>query len=159
MPGSIQGTDGALYGTAATGGSGGGGTVFKLNTDGTGFTVLQNFDYAYHRRVSAGRADAGRGRRALWHGPYGGSNGVGTVFKLNTDGTGFTVLQNFDGSGGAYPTFGALVQDAGGALYGTATYGGSSGVGTVFKLNTDGTGFTVLKDFDIPRAAVSPLPG
>ena len=38
-----QGADGVLYGTARIGGSGGGGTVFKLNTDGTGFTVLKSF--------------------------------------------------------------------------------------------------------------------
>ena len=42
----MQGTDGALYGTAHQGGTSGYGTVFKLNTDGTGFTVLKNFDYS-----------------------------------------------------------------------------------------------------------------
>ena len=40
----MQGADGALYGTAAVGGSYDAGTVFKLNPDGTGFTVLLNFD-------------------------------------------------------------------------------------------------------------------
>ena len=32
-----------LYGTASSGGSRGAGTVFTLNTDGTGFRTLHNF--------------------------------------------------------------------------------------------------------------------
>jgi uncharacterized repeat protein (TIGR03803 family) len=33
-------------------------------------------------------------------------------------------------------------------LYGTAFYGGSSGKGTVFAIQTDGTGFTNLHSFN-----------
>jgi uncharacterized repeat protein (TIGR03803 family) len=79
----------------------------------------------------------------------GGSNlYYGTVFKLNTDGTGFTVLENFDYyTTGSYPN-GALVQRADGTIYGTATYGGSSGNGTVFQLNPDGSDFSVVLNFD-----------
>ena len=36
---------------------------------------------------------------------------------------------------------------SGNTLYGTARSGGSSGNGTVFALNTDGTGFTNLHSF------------
>ena len=32
-------------------------------------------------------------------------------------------------------------------LYGTTYYGGASGDGTVFRLNTDGSGYAVLKNF------------
>jgi uncharacterized repeat protein (TIGR03803 family) len=32
-----------FYGTTIVGGSGHGGTVFKVNADGTGFKVLHNF--------------------------------------------------------------------------------------------------------------------
>jgi uncharacterized repeat protein (TIGR03803 family) len=39
----IQGPDGALYGTAERGGSFGCGTVFRVNLDGTGYTVLKHF--------------------------------------------------------------------------------------------------------------------
>jgi len=34
-----------LYGTASGGGTFESGTLFQINTDGTGFTNLQNFDY------------------------------------------------------------------------------------------------------------------
>src|SRR5438477_473785 len=72
---------------------------------------------------------------------YGGSSGGGTVFALNTDGTGFTNLHNFtNGSDGADPQAGLIL--SGNTLYGTAYNGGSSGLGTVFAVHTDGTGFT-----------------
>src|SRR6185503_2100625 len=73
--------------------------------------------------------------------------------KVNTDGTSFTNLHNFTAiwcslftnSDGANP-FAALIL-SGSTLYGTANGGGSSGNGTVFRINTDGTGFTNLYNF------------
>src|SRR5438034_1059284 len=73
----------------------------------------------------------------------GGSWGYGTVFAFNTDGTGFTNLHNFTaGSDGYSPLTGLIL--SGNILYGTAVGGGSGGGGTLFKLNTDSTGFTNL---------------
>src|SRR5665647_396391 len=74
--------------------------------------------------------------------PSGGSSGYGTVFAVNTNGTGFTNLYNFTAapdplytnSDGAYP-YGGLIL-SGNTLYGTASSGGSSGAGTVFAVNT-----------------------
>src|SRR5205823_5322897 len=85
-----------------------------------------------------------------------GSSGNGTVFKVNTNGTGFTALHSFTAtafpdytnSDGAYPDAGLIV--SGSTLYGTATEGGSSGWGTVFALHTEGTGFTTLHSFTAP---------
>ena len=57
----------------------------------------------------------------------------------------------------------ALVKGADGALYGTTRFGGTSGYGTVFKINEDGTGFAKLHDFDYtsgsrPYAALEGAP-
>jgi uncharacterized repeat protein (TIGR03803 family) len=69
------------------------------------------------------------------------------VFKVNTDGSGYAVLKSFGGflGDGCYPSAGLVL--AGSTLYGTTPCGGSSGGGVVFKVNTDGTGFAVLKSF------------
>ena len=91
----------------------------------------------------------------------GGSSGNGTVFAVNTDGTGFTNLHSFTAksglastnSDGAYPSAGLIL--SGNTLYGTANGGGSSGNGTVFAVNTDGTGFTNLHSFTASSGASS----
>ncbi len=146
-----------LYGTAAYGGSSGDGTVFAVNTDGTGFTNLHTFapfsiGPPYPRTNSEGGAPfAGviLSDNTLYGTTYtGGSSGNGTVFAVNTDGTGFTNLHNFTAllsntnGDGAGPE--AELVLSGNTLYGTAGRGGSSGRGTVFAVHTDGTGFTNL---------------
>src|SRR6266481_1072267 len=58
----------------------------------------------------------------------------------------FTTLYSFSGGNdGAYPFAGLVLSNN--TLYGTASQYGSSGNGTVFKLNTDGTGFATLHSF------------
>jgi uncharacterized repeat protein (TIGR03803 family) len=147
-----------LYGTAYAGGSSGDGTIFKVNTDGTGFTTLYNFT------GNSDGTDPAAGLISLGNTLYGttadfNSLSNGTVFKVNTDGTGFTNLYNFTASSapfyeqgtntdGANPAAGLIL--SGNTLYGTASYGGRSGYGTVFVLNTDGTDFTNLHSFTAP---------
>ena len=43
IAGLTQGSDGVFYGTTYRGGSNDAGTVFKLNPNGTGYTLLHNF--------------------------------------------------------------------------------------------------------------------
>jgi len=151
-----------LYGTTAYGGSFNGGTVFAVKTDGTGFANLHTFAYVGNGvapSLSAGLILSGSNilyGTTEYGGPsaYGGFVGNGTVFAVKTDGTGFTNLHNFTlGTGGYYPSNsdGANPQAglilSGNTLYGTAAYGGSSGNGAVFAVNTNGTGFTTLYNF------------
>jgi uncharacterized repeat protein (TIGR03803 family) len=141
----VAGDGGIRYGTTSSGGSSGKGTVFAINTDGTGFTVLHSFSGGSDgANPWTGLVLSGNTLYGTAH--YGGGAGAGTVFAVNTDGTGFTNLHTFTGgSDGAYPNGGLIV--SGSTLYGTAAYGGSAGVGTVFAINTDGTGFTNLHTF------------
>ena len=83
----------------------------------------------------------------------GGDLFFGSVFAVTTDGTGFTTLYSFSltsggqflNSDGAFPIAGLVL--SGNRLYGTTQNGGSSGQGTVFQVNTDGTGFTTVYAF------------
>jgi uncharacterized repeat protein (TIGR03803 family) len=136
-----------LYGTTVAGGTFGDGTVFAVNSDGTGFTGLHDFN-----RSSDGGDLRGRlllsGNTLYGTAGHGGSADCGTVFSLRTNGTGFTVLHNFTGGDdGAYP-YGYLIL-SGNTLYGTASDGlvPPMSSGTVFGLNVDGTSFKVLHTF------------
>jgi uncharacterized repeat protein (TIGR03803 family) len=144
-----------LYGTASRGGLEGSGTIFKINTDGTGFTNL----YSFSALVSGTNSDGASVLSGLvplnnvlyGTAPVGGRMGNGTIFKINTDGTGFTNLYSFSAlvsgtnSDGADPF--SKLELSGNSLYGTASVGGIAGNGTIFKINTDGTGFTNLYSF------------
>ena len=157
--GLLLGSDGKLYGTTYYGGSGSAGTVFKMNQDGTGFTVLKNFDASTTGGASYAPLIQG-GNGVLYGTTYvGGTGNAGTVFKLNPDGSGFTVLKHFSNSTtGGHPTA-AVTLGPDGALYGTAYHGGSSLVGTIFKINTDGSGFTVLQHLDAATTGAHPQAG
>ncbi len=146
--GLVEGSDGALYGTTSQGGSKYYGTVFKLNKDGSGYSVLHSFDLF--------RGDGGFPYAGLVKGTdgalYGATTGVGiysdgTVFKLNQNGSGYSVLYEFSSTGGdgKYPTAG-LMEASDGVLYGTTPDGGVH-AGTVFKLNRDGSSYAVVRRF------------
>ena len=93
------------------------------------------------------------------YGGYSGSHGgLGTVFKVTTNGT-LTKLVYFNGSNGEYP-YAALTLGNDGNFYGTTSYGGSHNDGTVFKVTTDGTlttlySFTGGSDGAYPQAALT----
>jgi uncharacterized repeat protein (TIGR03803 family) len=84
----------------------------------------------------------------------GGTNNVGTVFKMDPSGH-VTILHSFVTTDGMFPKA-SLVQGSDGWLYGTTsergtlpTPGGAAGSGTVFKIKTDGTSFTNLHTFGL----------
>ena len=69
----------------------------------------------------------------------------GTIFKINTDGTGFTNLHSFTqtystNSDGVNPKSTLIL--SGNTLYGTTMAGGPSGSGVIFSINTNGDNFT-----------------
>ncbi len=134
--GLLLANDGKLYGTTESGGSAGGGAIFRLDTDGGNYTVLHNFTgvdgLAPYATLIQG-CDGG-----LYGTTYqGGTGGLGTAFRMNTDGTGYEVLHNFAGTDGQYP-YGSLMIGEDGAIYGTASAGGANGLGTIFKLTWPG---------------------
>ena len=156
LSGLVSGTN--FYGVAEAGGTSGNGTIFRVGTNGLGFTNLHNFSTT--SGMSQTNSDGAFPDSLLLSGSTfygtavnGGLGGNGTVFSLNTDGTSFTNLYSFTtnaglfkpNADGANPASGLIL--SGNMLYGTADSGGSSGRGTVFSLNIDGTGFTNLYSF------------
>ena len=76
----------------------------------------------------------------------GGAYGLGTVFKLTPAGA-LTVLHAFAGSGsdGNNPQSG-LIQAGDGAFYGTTTFGGAIGGGTIYRVTSNGD-WTLVHSF------------
>lgn len=152
----IEGSDGVLYGTTGDGGARGGGTIFRINRDGTGFRSLKSFTYSPDG--SQPWAALTEGSDGVLYGTtvMGGSNSAGTIFKINRDGSGFSIVYSFTESSGNQPRS-RVIQGLDGALFGTTYMGGPVGFsqgamfrsrGSVFRINRDGSGFRVLKSFN-----------
>jgi uncharacterized repeat protein (TIGR03803 family) len=146
--GVIQGANGMLYGTTYQGGNDNAGTVFQMAPDGSSFTRLWSF--TAKSDGSHLRAPLIQGSDGMLYGTAeeGGATGYGTIFQVAPDGSSFTVLWNFGGGfdNGLRPLAG-LIQGADGMLYGTTYQGGAGGLGTVFRIATDGSGFALLHSF------------
>ena len=140
---------GNLYGATAAGGSGGGGTAFKLSPSGGGWSF--SLIYSLVGQISGVdfpgpyNALAIDSTGSLYGAAYlDGASGKGSIFKLTPAGDNWscTSLHDFTGgSDGANPR-GGVTLDGNGNLYGTTIYGGSLqgdncqgiGCGVVWKI-------------------------
>lgn len=138
-------SNGVIYGTTLTGGAGGTGTVFAINTDGSNFLTLYSFSVT--DPLAGTNADGASPAAGLFlsgnvlYGTTsaGGGGGAGTVFALDPFVPDFRAFHSFEpvaGDGtnnhGAHPV--APLLRVGNALFGTAFAGGPGGSGTVFRI-------------------------
>jgi uncharacterized repeat protein (TIGR01451 family) len=145
-----------LYGTTEQGGSAGYGTIYKIGTSGSGFSILYNFtggnDGSYPKDALA-LSSAGTTLYGTASGR--GSANYGTLFSVSTAGTNFITLYTFtDASDGADPVGGLIL--SGNALYGATAGDGETTYGTVFDLSlTTGTSYqlnySVTGDVDVSK--------
>jgi hypothetical protein len=199
--GVIRAPNGVLYGIARNGGSEGGGILFKMKADGSAFSVVKDFTgmngqspvgqllYAFDGRlygVCKRSGVSGSSDSMLIYGiDVTGSNysvlhlfetkidgnlipelsesisgeiaGLiapldhfpppPKIFKLNKNGTGFTILKTFSAADGLYPKHGLIFYN--GYFYGANQSGGNYPVeGTIFRIKEDGSNFSVVKYFN-----------
>ncbi len=149
----LQGTGGTLYGETQQGGPNNAGVVYKINPDGTGFTVLHAFGSGTDGVYPSGGLILGPDGFLYGVTADGGSADSGTVFKVSTNGSVYTLLYQFSADptlaanvDGADPTA-ALTLGSDGLLYGVTPYGGAGGSGVVFQLTADGSNFSVVYAF------------
>ena len=140
--------NGTLYGSAELGGPDNLGVLFKVNTDGSGFTILHGFITG----PTDGHLPIGgltlAGSTLYGTTAQGGttSNG-GTLFKIEPNGTGYTILHSFGAAGDGFNPEKELTP-VGNTLFGVTNQGGTAGTGTIFKINTAGTGYSVIYSFE-----------
>ena len=151
---------GGFFGSTTQGGTGpcpifygesGCGTVFQLTPPGQGQTAwtkttLYSFQGGADGNQPVARLLLDPATGVLYGVTFlGGVTGAGTVFALAPPAPGQTnwtesVLHTFTGgSDGGYP-FAALIEDANGVLYGTATGGGDLGYGAAFTVTPPAPG-------------------
>jgi len=149
--GLTEGSDGLIYGTTSSGGTGGGaGTIFSVGTSGA-FTPLGSL-------TGTGGANPGsspftrlvEGADGSFYGTtsVGGATSNGTVFKIAAPGV-FTPLVSFTGTSGAAPGWNPntnLLLASDGNFYGTTVIGGAGSLGTIYRIAPDGA-FTSLLSF------------
>jgi uncharacterized repeat protein (TIGR03803 family) len=146
--GVIWDESGSLYGTTATGGTYGDGTVFELSPGASGRwteRVLHSFNNngkdGYDPEASLTFDGSGNLYGTT---VQGGTHGLGTVFELSPGTNGKWIEKVLHSFGATSPDGqgpdAALVFDATGNMYGTTSTGGAYNGGTVFKLmrNTNG---------------------
>jgi uncharacterized repeat protein (TIGR03803 family) len=161
----LLGGNGYLYGVTRDGGANGTGVIYRVPVAGGGIEVLNEFDAIVPGTSTtdpttgvvtitlATNAQGGypKGGLTLSGGLiYGttsqlGANGVGTVFSIGLDGSGFTVLRAFNNTDGALPS-GELIVTNDGMLAGTTRAGGTftttvttgTSAGLVYKMSLDG---------------------
>ena len=146
---------GVLLGCTLGGGTASRGTMFRINKDCTGYAVVHSF--------AGTPAEGGLPKHVLvplGDGRYLGANtssggaAAGTVFSLAADGSGLTVLRSLGSATGGSP-WSPVTADGHGTLFGSTTYGGANNRGVIYRLNEDGTGYTVLQSLP---TAVSSMP-
>lgn len=145
-------SDGMLYGVCGNGSNTAnlvrGGAIYRLNTDGSGFQVNREFNTGTSTVCTpVGGFVEGSGGEL-----YGIaqesyiSPGSASIYRINKDGSGFSVIKTLNPNTEGYGPYETLTL-SGNFLYGTCINGGSSGSGTAFRIQTNGTGFQVLRNF------------
>jgi uncharacterized repeat protein (TIGR03803 family) len=139
-----------LYGMTEAGGissncASGCGVIFKIKPDGTGYLKLLDFDRLTNGGLPFGSLISD-GTFLYGTTSVGGTNNLGTIFKIMPNGTGYTKLLDFAGAANGSSPYGSLISD-GTFLYGMTNSGGTNSMGTVFKIMPNGTGFVKLLDF------------
>jgi len=140
------GPEGVLYGTAYYYGTDYYGTAWSYSLGTSTFTVLYNFT-GTTGAYPFGGVTLGPGHMLYGTTYYGGANDYGTVYQVNPKTKTEKVLHSFDYSDGAYPYEGLVFTYDNahvGIVYGTTYYGGSSGYGTVFRVDVNGNNFKSL---------------
>jgi uncharacterized repeat protein (TIGR03803 family) len=140
----IQAANGDYYGTTASGGANGGGTVFQITTGGALTTV-------YSFCSQSGCADGASPEAALiqandgnFYGTTtaGGANGGGTIFEITASGT-LTTLHSFAGMNAVHQA--GLIEGTNGDFYGATWDGGTDDEGTLYLLSTGLAPFVKLQ--------------
>jgi len=121
---------GNLYGVTGDGGSGGGGVVYELSPNGSGWTFTPIYSLVGGPGGGSSSALTMDAAGDLYGtAEFDGAHYDGSVFKLTRNNGSWTYTDLYDFTGGADGSnpVGTMTLDANGNLYGTTSHGGNGG--------------------------------
>ena len=149
--GSLNLSNNILYGRTTDGGDYDKGVIFKMNLDGSKYVPFYSFtsgsdnyygNQPHHASMFfVGNTLYGAALKA-------GTNSNGTLFSILPDGSGYTVLHEFQGSpsdGSAPHSVMTLINSK---LYGMTAEGGVNDTGILYKMDLDGSNYEIILSFD-----------
>jgi uncharacterized repeat protein (TIGR03803 family) len=138
-----------LFGMTDAGGAYNDGLVFSINTNGTGYKDLLDFNGTNGENPYGTLTLSSYGSKLFGMTYGGGAYNDGLVFSIDTNGTGYRDLLDFNGTNGQNPGYASLTLSVSGSvLFGTTFEGGPDNFGTLFSIDTGGTGYRDLFNFN-----------
>ncbi|MDE1163525.1 MAG: hypothetical protein PW792_16500 [Acidobacteriaceae bacterium] len=149
----LQTSDGTLYSTTSAGGLSKGGTLFKINPDGTGYTQLHSFNgttlpgTTLVDGLSPTATDIVQASNGAILGTTltGGASGYGIIYNYSPATATYTVQHSFGGSTQPvlYSYANGLVEGSDGGFYGSASTT-TTNIDSYYRLSPDATTLSTI---------------
>ena len=145
--GVIEDSSGDLFGTTGGGGLDNDGAVFEIVQGSGVITTLASFTGANGKDPQASSLVLDISGNLYGTTASGGTHDDGSVFEIVKGSKAITTIASFDGSDGANP-FDGVILDNQGNLFGTAESGGAGDLGDVFEIVKSSGIITALASFN-----------
>jgi uncharacterized repeat protein (TIGR03803 family) len=143
--GLIKASNGLIYGLSSGGNKDTRGYIYRV--DDATVTIVKYLSDKVGRSPDSRFTD---GNDGFLYAPAqgGGASSHGSIFKFSIDAKRLLNVYDLTGGVNGSAPFGEMVLDAAGNLYGMTKAGGMYDKGVIYKINKNGTGYTVLHHFN-----------
>ena len=147
-------SQGQLWGLTAEGGSDNIGAIFKINEDGSGFSIEKSFLNDSDRPTATGALVEVNGK---FYGvtSKGGKKNIGTLFEYNPSTGSYSRKFEFDGTNGNCTKCG-IIDGGNGKIFGFTEQGGTAQGGILFQYDLQAQVFSKLLDFSYSSLGAFP---
>ncbi len=143
----LEGIDGKLYGTTASGGTNDDGVLFSYDLSANVFAKVFDFEGIVSGAMPVGSLIQKSDGIIYGMTKWGGANDDGVIFRYEPELSQFTIVLEFNGTATGRNPVAGLTETSNGKLYGLTPYGGNSDVGVLFEYNPLENIFTKKIDF------------